>query len=304
MADMKDDSRQAERQWDKEFGYTDEDPIERYVKLHMPRRRKSILVPADSAGAAAARASDIAGLPPVSQLGAMGLGIHVEDVDAGPSGSGSQEPPEPVDQFRPGLIQFHRTHSGQSSRRGIPSFGHCTDEGTATSADSSPFGNGMDTPGSQWSEASFEAIKPEDVMSLYGAAVGSSFDLAQSPMPTGLPSSARYANPRASILSSISTVTALSTISGTSDATFSTATAATAKAVRPGLGRPRPRATANPYPGDGESRAKERDQAGEAGKLGVPAEDDEEWLSGRTISEQMIAQAGIRCQRGRAGLRR
>ena len=300
MADMKDDARQAERQFDQEFGYADEDPIERYVKLHMPRR-KSVMAPADVA-ALAARISSIPGLPPVSQLSAMGLGIHVDDVDAGIREGPSPEPTAPADQFRPGLIQFHRTQSGQSSRRGIPSFGHCTDEGTSTSADSSPFGNGMDTPGSQWSEASFEAIKPEDVLSLYGSSVESesACDLTNAPVSTGRPLSARYADPRSSILSSMSTITSLSTITSASDATIATAV----KVARPTLGRRRSRTTADPYPGDGESRAKERDLAGEAGKLGVPNDDEDEWLSGRTISEQMIAQAGIRCQRGRAGVRR
>lgn len=248
MADMHDDTREAERCFDKEFGYADEDPIERHVKLHLT--------------------------PPKAQLAKHGYKaeqqrLEVEEVLIQPMMENEDSDP-PI--FRPGLIQFQRTHS--SSRRSLPSFGGSNESastGETTSNASTPFGNGTDTPGSAFSEASFEVIKPEDVYSLYGPRYQSTISASAA---LGVVGPDRHSH--------------WSTYSSFS--TSSTATDSTVRAARPTMGRQRSRQ--NPYA---------REKEGDLGKLGAGSmEEDNDWLNGRTVSERMIAQAGISCQRGRA----
>ena len=279
VADMKDDARESERQFDMEFGYNDENPIDRHVRLFLTPRK--------------ATPSMFEAIRQQAQLEAQEVLI---------------QPKEGVDDeekaFRPGLIQFHRSHSG-TSRKGIPSFGR-DGESTNSSDDSTPFGygTGVDTPGSAWSEASFEAIKPEDMYSLYGVTKAVKASMA---MATTLPLAL---TPMTSLTETISTSASImerssyfSTCSSWSASTSSTDS--TARPPRPALGRPRPRA--NPYPGSFEKRAKEReaDAATHGGRVANYFEqEEEEWLNGRTVSERMIAQAGFTCQTGRAALRR
>jgi hypothetical protein len=245
VADMKDESREAERCFDKEFGYADEDPIERHVKLYLTPPKAQL---ASSLKAAQERQHRLE----VEEV-LIEPKMEVEEVDN----------PAP---FRPGLIQFHRTHS--SSRRSLPSFGGSAESGDGMDSNlSTPFGNASDTPGSAWSEESFEAIKPEDRITLYGTA----------DHPSAAFASLHVTGPsRASHISTYSSCSATST-----------ATDSTCRPIRPGLARPRSRA--GPYARDDKD-----------GKLDPTLDSTEAWLSGRTISERMVAQAGLSCQRGRA----
>jgi hypothetical protein len=110
---------------------------------------------------------------------------------------------------------------------------------------------------------------------------------------------------RTSIVS-ISTTTSTATIGSTiTSLSTSTVTAAGPAAVpmsvpisvspiRPGLARPRPRVRPlRPHPLDGTPTkpSPRRVQEDDSGM--------EEWLDGRTVSETMVAMAGLRCQTGR-----
>lgn len=279
VADMKDDARESERQFDMEFGYSDENPIDRHVRLFLTPRK--------------ATPSMLDAIRQQAQLEAQEVLIQPkEGVD------------EEVKAFRPGLLHFHRSHSG-ASRKGIPSFGRDADSSNSGD-ESTPFGygTGVDTPGSAWSEASFEAIKPEDHYSLYGVskatmatmAVATTFPMALTPI----------SSLAESISSSASIIDRSSYFSTNSSwSTSTSATDSTAKPSRPALGRPRPRA--NPYPGSMEERANQREAdavAQEGRVMGHFEQEEDEWMNGRTVSERMIAQAGFSSQRGRANLRR
>lgn len=170
-----------------------------------------------------------------------------------------EDEPQP---FRPTLLHFARTNSS-STRSGIPNFAR----GDSTVSDSN-----CETPGSNWSEASFEAIKSEDYISLYGETRrGDDKD-------------------RASMVSSASrdtivAVTSRSTLTSTS---------------RPSLLRPRPRA--HPYPAEEKvGGGRQREVSGGRGTGEMLEVEEEEWMAGRSMSEMMVAQAGIRCQKGRQG---
>ena len=288
VADMKDDSRECERQFDVQFGYDDEDPIERHVRLHLTphKPQEGKLHP-----------------PPLDvEMGEVEEQLDVteeeeeEDEDK-LTGALNQD----ADAFRPGLIQFHRQHSSKSIIM-------------RTDSSNSNFGSGTSTPMSRFdastpcssvsmrSEASFEAIKADDVLSLYGRhpSVPSRALYVDSPAPSTPPLPPADRSSITSTTSNSSTATptsATSTISA-----ISAISAGTIKHfARPGLVRPRPRA--QPYPGSSETRQRERENSG--GDPSIPAPpplDDvngDEWLAGRTISETMVAKAGLRCQRGR-----
>ena len=246
MADMKDGTRAAERDFDREFGYGDEDPIERHVKLYLTPRK---------------------GVDRLSALPSHPL-LHVEELV---TRGNSTEADQPLKPFRPGLIHFTRSNSAQHSRAtpSLASFGR-TDSTT-----SSTFGEDVATPSSDWSEASFEAVKYEDVLSMYGPSHPSIYAT-----DTSSAASAGLAHDRLSVASDM---TVMSTSSTATDTTLR------AKSARPSLARPRPRTRVSPYPSPLISPA------------ALPEENEEEdWLNGRTVSEQMIVQAGLRCQRGRA----
>ena len=276
VADMNDDTREAERSFDKEFGYDDEDPIERHVRMNLtPCRAKS--APRHQKTMSYTEFMDMTRAKEEQQQ------MEVEEVLA-------HTPPaeEKTEQFRPGLIHFHRTHS--SARRGIPSFGSSMDS-ESRSGSSTPFGDGTDTPGSEFSEASFEAIKPEDVISLYGKPMPS-LPVQGYPFPRSVPSSDTFGpttplkQDRSSVISTSSTITSLSTAT-----TISTATVVDLRQSRPSLLRPRPRAS--PYAGSYEGRQKAN------GVHLQPPDEEDAWMEGRTVSERMVLEAGVRCQRGR-----
>lgn len=290
MADMRDDTREAERCFDKEFGYSDEDPIERHVKLYLTPPKAQML-----------HVRDIGSKYQVAELQRQ---LEVEEVLIHPQkaldDSTSMDMESDLDNppcFRPGLIQFQRTHSG--TRRSLPTFGmlradssgEITSGTSGTSGTSTPFGDGMDTPGSAFSEASFEVMKPEDVMSLYGYRYQHQHPHQHSHQLQSFPgiSSSSSLDVHVTAPGRISTLSTFSTTSTATDTTIPAHTGTFSKPVRPAMGRPRSRP--NPY-------ARERD-TGDPTKL-TPGDEGEEWLNGRTVSEQMIAQAGLISQRGRA----
>jgi len=236
MAELKDEGREPERQFDVEFGYDDEDPIERHVKLFLTPHK------AQGRKAAADRKKLEAGVDEDEDMSdEEEAEILVLD---SPMGEGSNR-------FQPGLIHFRR-----SARPAVP----------VSRSDS-----GASTPRSTRSEASFQAVKSEDYVSMYGG--------------PGV---------RDDRLSTVST----STIS-------STTTMKPPLGSRPSLLRPRPRA--HPYPEGGRLRELSgemgRSPSGGAGAGGGIEESEEESMAGRTISETMVAKAGYRCQRGRTARR-
>ncbi|KAK1921202.1 hypothetical protein DB88DRAFT_92921 [Papiliotrema laurentii] len=300
MADMQDDTREAERSFDMEFGYDDEDPIERHVRMHLTPSRVKVVDRRPRGVVGQNIEETMAQRQQQQQQQQQQPQLHEPEALIHTTEEQGQEMDEAVDNpkhFRPGLIHFHRTHS--SNRRTMPCFTSFTSSDATSnggSGASTPFGDEADTPGSMWSEASFEAIKPEDVASLYGLpypANNSSGSFVYPFPASGLSAPFEHGEKpidRTSILSTSSTCTALSSAS--------TVTDSTCKPSRPPLGRPRPRT--GPYPGSVGERQKEREHAVQIGAI---AEDDEAWMEGRTISEQMILQAGVRCQRGRGVFR-
>lgn len=279
VADMNDDTREAERSFDKEFGYDDEDPIERHMRMSLTPCRIKMPTREDKPMSYTQFMDMTRAKEEKKRMEMEEVLVHEDednDMDEGESGKN----------FRPGLIQFHRTHS--SARRGIPSFGSSMESGSR-SGSSTPFGDETGTPGSEFSEASFEAIKPEDMYSLYGKpAAGYPFPRATVSHDT-FGSVTPPKQDRMSVMSNSSTITSLSTMTA-----MCTATIVDARQARPSLVRPRPRAT--PYSGSYEGRQKEKEGAA---MLQPPIDDDDLWMQGRTVSEQMVVQAGVRCQRGR-----
>ncbi|KAL7418943.1 hypothetical protein Q5752_006627 [Cryptotrichosporon argae] len=154
------------------------------------------------------------------------------------------------------------------------------------------------TDSATWSEASFEAVGPEDYDSMYGgphstadaAAVFGQpgpVDYAQSPLAqawTPAPCIDRFG--RLSIAPAATDATATSTVRPSS------------VPRRPSLLRPHPARTASrsrpcPYPYPYAERGREPSAESEAERAGAGAHD------GRTLSENMILTAGMMSQRGR-----
>jgi hypothetical protein len=191
--------------------------------------------------------------------------------------------------FRPALIDFHRK-SGTTA-----------------------------TPGSVSSEASFEGAGPGDYFRMYGY---SPIDLSAYVDDTHHPSQTYFTPPsadvgpesplehpstRMSVLSCASESTIRSASSGNtltslpSSSNSPTAAhigvAGVARMSRPTLLRPRPRK--RPYETTGSARQRET-SSGAARGISFGEEQAEMREDGRSISEVMVAMAGLRCQRGRA----
>lgn len=371
VADMNDDTRDIERQFDVEFGYDDEDPIARHVRLHLSPGQK-VAVPkvirpgAQGPSQGVHRAEVVQGQDDRME----GLGDSVREashdeeqqkdaqmVDMLVETQDHQtKHPVQVAPFRPGLIQFHRHHSsssssanspmGSSSRGPIPSFSRTNSDPSAEGAvtpyqfDYSSYD--YSTPGSagsQFSEVSFDAIKPEDIQSMYGRGDEDSMSSAyqpRNPFFEGFSSSSSSYRQSADQIRSttpppfdrfsvLSTDSSASTITSATQATFTHAIYAKPviqqRPGRPGIGLRQKSITSTtqnrtqPYPASVEMRAKDRSNSGSGGDtsklisamtpiaISTPPEqsdtEDLGWLNNRTISETMVAQAGIRCQRGR-----
>ncbi|KAI9633212.1 uncharacterized protein MKK02DRAFT_39192 [Dioszegia hungarica] len=190
--------------------------------------------------------------------------------------------------FRPSLINFHRQNSDNA------------------------------TPGSVSSESSFEGGKSEDYRRMYGPGIHSPSDLAmfarnrdvqtppaisQSTSEIPTPTQSQPYSPydpaeRSSVFSTLSSAT-MTSISSTDTITSlpsptlaaQIGVAGTGRMSRPSLLRPRPRP--RPYEMEGA-----RPAAGS--RMHSFGQDEEEMRQdGRSVSEVMVAMAGLRCQRGR-----
>lgn len=314
LKDLKDDGYPsvASRRLDPEFGF-DEDPIERHVRKFLSPNTKR------------------------REMEAKGLGIQVKvdlDVEIGGDGDASMRDDHRGDgsrskgreevmmddiddhagqdvdvdvAFHPGLIDFGKPPppGARLSRPPLPSWLSRTS--TTTSLEPNTPGSG-----STFSDASFEAASNEDYINMYGR--DSDLEMqgqghGQSgpiPGPSSLGRiksiSSRDRTSMASISTTTSTATFGSTITSLSTSTVTAAGSAVPVSVpvsispiRPGLARPRPRVRPlRPHPFDGtptkpSPRHVQEDDSGM-----------EEWLDGRTVSETMVATAGLRCQTGRA----
>ncbi len=246
MAELKDEGREPERQFDVEFGYDDEDPIERHVKLFLTPRR----------------AQDFRGRQNQKRMEAgMDEDENMSDDDDEEEEEAQiidlNSPAQPqnlrLGQFQPGLIQFRK-----SFRQDAPFIGR-NDSGGSTP------GSG----GTGRSESSFEAIRSEDYVSMsriYGTNSSSDRD-------------------RLSIISTSTTCSSATVIASKPPGLF----------PRLSLLRPRPRA--HPYTEGGRQREDSAEMV--RGINGGVEESEDDWLAGRSISETMVAKAGLRCQRGR-----
>jgi hypothetical protein len=316
LKDLKDDGYPsvASRRLDPEFGF-DEDPIERHVRQFLSPNTKR------------------------REMEAKGLGIQVKvDLDVEMGGDASMREGHRGDRsrskhreevmmddidnhagqdvdvdvevdvaFHPGLIDFGKPAptGARLSRPPLPSWLSRTS--TTTSLE-------PNTPssGSTFSDASFEAASNEDYMNMYGR--DSDLEMqgqgqgpsGPGPGPSSLTRIKSISSRDRTSIASISTTTSTATIGSTiTSLSTSTVTAAGPAAVpmsvpisvspiRPGLARPRPRVRPlRPHPLDGTPTkpSPRRVQEDDSGM--------EEWLDGRTVSETMVAMAGLRCQTGR-----
>jgi hypothetical protein len=208
--------------------------------------------------------------------------------------------------FHPGLIDFGKPAptGARLSRPPLPSWLSRTS--TTTSLEPNTPGSG-----STFSDASFEAASNEDYMNTYGR----DSDLEMSgqgqglsgpgPGPSSLTRIKSISSRDRTSIASISTTTSTATFGSTITSLSTSTVTATGPAIpvsvpisispiRPGLARPRPRVRPlRPHPHDGtptqpSPRLVQEDDSGM-----------EEWLDGRTVSETMVAMAGLRCQTGR-----
>lgn len=322
MRELKDDRGRPERKLDVEFGY-DEDPIERHVKLFLTPRTATR---PDRPRPSLSHPSAISTIRPVSAPSAVksaklrvtddGYGVNVtvdytertghaleesntEMLAASPSTVGqSSASIRDRDSFVPGLIKFHRAHPTSSSL--MP---HRPDAWRTDSTGS--------TASSIASEASFEAIKAEDMVSLYGGGAG--VKRAEGPFDeeTYWGDESEWGFSRASMLSTSTneTVRPAKTPKRTPTSTVHTSspTATLACSLLP-------RAKLSPAlyqrlpprrPGCSQQIGAGSDDGRSADGLGdLSMENDPIWLKERTLSEKMVLQAGLRSQRQRVEIRR
>ena len=337
IADSRDASRIQERRFDIEFGYDDEDPIERHVRLYLTPKK------------GAEKVAEGSGTENQEML-------HV-DVEERRGSIDEMGPGGVARAFRPGLIHFQR-----SSRGSVPSLTTSAPSYTRTdSSMSTPFGfdndrlRDMDTPGSTWSDASFEALKPDDWVSLYGPQGArkrqqswhgereeaenrnsmASDTTAQGSPPAGpskrpslmrpRPRAYPYPPPPEVIRSRQnsgridvvdcrgfspeprSRTTSIGSISG-SRSRIPSDNVPTATLASLSYRTRQSSDTASVHTIGSRSRHPSDDvKIAKLSALGLgsaPAsEDDEDWMMGRTISETMVVQAGFRSQKGRATVR-
>ncbi|WVW81300.1 hypothetical protein I302_103291 [Kwoniella bestiolae CBS 10118] len=315
MKDLKDDRGGPERKFDVEYGY-DEDPIERHVRLFLTPRRTNTNSKPQGKGMPELGLLPAATVPqptkPTHQLITKGPATeprpssNERDINMLTSSPNMKDQDrDALQKFRPGLIHFHRTNSSSSSSSSL------NPPRPAYSRMSSTMSSGSNV--SMASEASFEAVKAEDIVSMYGG-FGSSSGQKEDPFeydyseyynqtPGGVPGGEEgeleleVGLGRTSILSTASDMTS-STIRP--DHTYTQPRLSPAlppqqqQQQRPPTLPARPsffrkRSRVHPYETPDSSEVEEPP-----------------WLADRTMSEQMVAQAGLRCQRQRAavGVRR
>ncbi|KAK8844741.1 hypothetical protein IAR55_006591 [Kwoniella newhampshirensis] len=356
MKDLKDDRGGPERKFDVEYGY-DENPIDRHVMLHLtprtvPEKPKAVpelgLLPLPNTAATQAamsslekkkskktkREREIVRLHQVRVIESQseqdvfddGRFEDAEENDEemlacssspaeadGDDDDLIDQDPVPM-RYRPGLIHFHRSNSSTLTR---PSYSRMNSNVSTTSNVSMP------------SEASFEAVRAEDIVSMYGGANScedmdedmkcievedeqleeyqgrasmESTDTRETLRPYSSYTETLHVISNRSSSSPLTYVPAPVPIAITAPAPVYSALPSPPPPPqqqqqqrepphlhsRPSLLRPRPRHSAHPYDTDGRS-------------LSEDGGAEPEWLAGRTVSERMVAQAGLRCQRQRVG---
>ncbi|KIR50805.1 hypothetical protein I315_06747 [Cryptococcus gattii Ru294] len=323
MRELKDDRGRPMRKRDVEFGY-DEDPIERHVKLFLTPRTATR---PDRPRPSLSHPSAISTIRPVSAPPAVksaklcvtddGYDANVtvdytqrtehavleesntEMLAASPSTVGqSSASIRDRDSFVPGLIKFHRAYPSSSSLMPPRPDAWRTDSTGSTAS-------------SIASEASFEAIKAEDMASLYGGGAG--VKRAEGPFDeeTYWGDESEWGFSRASMLSTSTneTVRPAKTPKRTPTSTVHTSspTATLACSLLP-------RAKLSPAlyqrlpprrPGCSQQIGAGSDDGRSVDGLGdLSMENDPIWLKERTLSEKMVLQAGLRSQRQRVEIRR
>lgn len=238
----------------------------------------------------------------IERSGTFGILVPEGGVDAMEAAPVERRESSGLPPFRPALINFRRQTSGSSH-----------------------------TPESASTEDSFEAGGPEDYFRVYGRGAYSSFDSSayvkpesQPVSPYGPPLSPSFYSPapntpydaplpnRVSTLSaqsscsrntmtsleSTDTITSLSSSTSTSTITATLGVAGTARVSRPSLLRPKPRA--HPYDSPAGTGGRQRESSGGGRAMSYGEEEENMRQDGRSVSEVMVAMAGLRCQRGRA----
>lgn len=323
MRELKGDRGGPERKYDVEYGY-DEDPIERHVKLFLTPRtairpdrpRPSLSNPSTSASIRPVSA------PPAVKSGKFhvtddgyGVSITVDDsqrtelavsdesdtemLAASPSTVGQPSALiQERDSFVPGLIKFHRAYPSSSNLMPPRPDVWRTDSTGSTAS-------------SIASEASFEAIKSEDMVSLYGG--GGGVKRAEGPFDeeTYWGNESEWGFNRASMLSTSTneTVRPAKTPKRTPTSTVHTSspTATLACSLLPlATLSPAPYQQPPPRrPGCSQQMGAASDDGRSVDGLGdLSMENDPVWLKERTLSEKMVLQAGLRSQRQRVEIRR
>ncbi|WWC97537.1 hypothetical protein V866_004421 [Kwoniella sp. B9012] len=309
MKDLKDDRGGPERKFDVEYGY-DEDPIDRHVRLFLTPRRnlENQKLQTQGKGLPELGLFPTATAPQPSKA-AQHQNQKIPATEPRPTpndnmliSSSDTKDQDTLQRFQPGLIHFHRTNSTASSSSSLdpprPGFSRMSSSMSSGSAVSI------------LSEASFEAVKAEDIVSMYGGFATSTSSQKEDPFEydyqqeeEGLEEDIELevGLARTSIFSTTSTITVKPDYPQTQQQqqynqprlspTFAPQQQQRAPTLpsRPSLFRKRSRV--HPYETPVES----------------PSEMEEPpWLANRTISEQMVAQAGLRVQRQRAavGMRR
>ncbi|ODN89706.1 hypothetical protein L198_06399 [Cryptococcus wingfieldii CBS 7118] len=351
MRDLRDDrSAFSGHKLDTDFAY-DEDPIERHVRLyltprtsiHPQRPQRPSHVPAEGSSSPPYSAPPAVKAVPkqlhVTMDGAEGTpsyeivtidetprvkqnGFRRPFADDSDADTDDEEPPEmlvrspalfspstsaSVDQFIPGLINF-RTNSSTS---------------TSSSHLLAPRPDAwrMDSGASTASDASFEAIKAEDMVSLYGGGVkreGSFEEDALSDEEEGVlgwpdrgsmvsTSTRDTVRPnKTPKLTPTSTIHPLSPNPSALHALLPSADLSTPPLLAPFL---EPSSCRRPaHLSEGLTTASDDGygaRADESGSTGLGLEGVQPaWLKERTLSEKMVLDAGLRTQRQRAGVRR
>ncbi|WWC67294.1 uncharacterized protein I206_101202 [Kwoniella pini CBS 10737] len=347
MKDLRDDRGGPERKFDVEYGY-DEDPIERHVRLFLtPRKVPNQSTPKGlpELGLRPPLQPSSVPQPRSSQSNLVDLSNPDNSFKAVPATEPrhlqqsqtnmlasrshiSEEKYSTVEEdslpskFRPGLIHFHRSNSTYSSSSSSSSL---NPPRPAYSRMNTTMSNASSV--SLMSEASFEAVKAEDIVSMYGAFTSTStsnqkedpfeFDFGNQDLDYQY----QYEEDELEIglgrTSMISTDTMdtivpsqqpqsenqlpLDDLSGYSQQALAPIQRPATLPSRPSLFRKRSRV--HPYDNPSGIAPLSNNLSGPI----TPNKEYDEvpaWLTNRTISEQMVAQAGLRCQRQRAGVNR
>ncbi|WWC57619.1 uncharacterized protein I303_100151 [Kwoniella dejecticola CBS 10117] len=367
MKDLRDDRGGPERKFDVEYGY-DEDPIERHVRLFLTPRKvpnqtttskglpelglrpapalvpSSVPLPQPSKAKPHSRS---AGLSQSDRSSRIMVPASEPRLQSESNSMLEQASPMAIDEerysistakaeedaeslhakFRPGLIHFHRSNSTYSSSSSSSSL---NPPRPAYSRMSTTMSNASTV--SLMSEASFEAVRAEDIVSMYGAFTSTStsnqkedpfeFDFGNSDgkqgededeLEVGLGRTSMISTDtmdtiRPTQYSQIQPQLELPLPSSEDSNHHPQPSPEPALTYAPSSQRP-PTLPSRPSLFRKRSRLHPYEAPmplGNSSGSNTPNNEYDEppWLANRTISEQMVAQAGLRCQRQRAGVNR